>query len=301
MGTFLICGLIFLGCAVVFVRLFADLGEAFNSRLLGRTIESYNTVPMVAYVRGISQVKPGISDPFASAQKHLDQWLVYAGRPYGDLSGRSFLDAVIFISAAVGTLPAICIGIVEVLGGTADIILIASRCIMTFVVVVCLVIALFVLELLSRASRIAEAIGLDFPFFLDLALLVVQSGGTPQQAIKSYVENNSDNPLSQELRVTLQDAQVRSLDTALLDMSYRVKPASVQMILRNLAQSERSTGRVADFYAEQALELRTIRHDLAERAAERVRVNMTFPTILMTIAIAIALLAGTIIQLHGII
>ncbi|MFK8035890.1 MAG: type II secretion system F family protein [Hyphomicrobiales bacterium] len=295
------CGLIWLGSAICLGAIFSGVGETFDRRLAGNAVEPMERTPLVREVRRSAKVAPNLSSSFRRFYSGLDRLLIYAGRPYGDLSAAQFLDALLLFGIAFGTIMSAAFLTIGTLDVVSDPIGSALRVLSLFGFCLLVVPVVFILGLLSRANQVSESISLDFPFFLDLALLVVQAGGTPIQALRTYVENNPTSYLGRELQVTVQDSEIQGLDMALLAMSKRIQPESVRMILRNLAQSERSTGRVADFYAEQAVELRSLRYELAERAADRVKLNMTFPTVLMTMAIALAVLAGTIIQLQGII
>jgi pilus assembly protein TadC len=242
---------------------------------------------------------PGLSRRFESLVSYVDRLVVFAGRPYGDLPGWRFLDALLLLGAFLGLLIAIVLLVLGSVDPQGSFLGTLSQAAFAFLLTLLVVGGFFVLSLSGQASQVSESISLDFPFFLDLALLVVQAGGTPQKALETYVDTHPNSDLAKELKVTLQEAEIRSLDAALLAMSDRIRPKSARMILRNLAQSERSTGRVAEFYAEQAIELRSIRAELAERAADRVKVNMTFPVVLITVAIILSMLAGTVIQMQS--
>jgi pilus assembly protein TadC len=149
------------------------------------------------------------------------------------------------------------------------------------------------------AKRNSDDVEREFPFFLDLAVLVVQAGGTPRKALTKYVEAMPDSPLSREVAITAKDADATSFEAALYRMIDRVRPTTVKTILKNLAQGEKSSGEVEHFYTAQAEEMRYLREEMATRTAERLKTNITFPVFLMLMAIVLAALAPTIVSIRG--
>lgn len=217
--------------------------------------------------------------------------MIYAGRPFGGITARRYFAAVISLGVIAGFAYA------------------GSYVALNFGefsprhVALALLLSPFAAFLIASASldsaQIASRVEIEneFPFFLDLALLVVQAGGTPLDALESYIEASPDTLLAKELAVTLKDAEASSVDAALLRLSDRIESMAVKTILRNLAQAERTSGRLAAFYVEQAIELRSIRHQLAEQAAERIRVNIKIPEVMIAAAIALATTGPSILQL----
>ena len=246
-------------------------------------------------IRALGATFAALAAPFPSLTEKLDQQLTYAGRPYGGVSGPHYLAAAIALAVMIGAglavffglnamvrgAPAVPTGLRWGLGG------------MGFALI------FLISDVKSAAKRNSDQIEREFPFFLDLAVLVVQAGGTPRKALGKYVEAAPGTPLSREIAITAKDADATSFDAALHRMIDRVEAQSVKTILKNLAQGERSSGEAEAFYTDQADELRYLREEMANRAAERLRTNIILPVFLMLMSIIVAALAPTIVSIRG--
>lgn len=238
--------------------------------------------------RGLGAAFPGLSD-------RLDLQLTYAGRPYGGVTGQGYLAAAIVLSLMIGAGVGVFFGLNSLAAGDAAL----ATALIWWVLGAGFVLAFLVMDVKSAAKRHSDAIEREFPFFLDLAVLVVQAGGTPRKALSKYVEAAPGTPLSREIAITAKDADSTSFDAALHRMIDRVQPTSVKTILKNLAQGERSSGEAEAFYSDQADELRYLREEMANRAAERLRTNIVIPVFLMLMGIILAALAPTIVSIRG--
>ncbi|OYX42610.1 MAG: hypothetical protein B7Z02_11490 [Rhodobacterales bacterium 32-67-9] len=249
-------------------------------------------------IRAIGTAFIGLAGPFGTLADDLDQQLTYAGRPYGGVDGRQYFAAVIVLSLLIGGAVAVFFGLNRALHGAGP--AIAASAALKWWVVAALFIAIFlILDVRNSAQRNADELEREFPFFLDLAVLVVQAGGTPRKALAKYVEASPGTPLSREIAITAKDADSTSFDEALHRMVERVKPATVKTILKNLAQGEKSSGEAEQFYSDQAEELRYLREEMANRTAERLKTNIVLPVFLMMMAIILAALAPTIVSIRS--
>lgn len=251
--------------------------------------------PTARVVRALGTSFEGIGKPFASLAASLDLQLTHAGRPYGGVSGRQYLAATIVLALLVGGGVAAFFALNTMIsGGNA-----VSAGLRWWFFIAAFVLIFLILDVKSAAQRHSDEIEREFPFFLDLAVLVVQAGGTPRKALTKYVEAAPGTPLSREIAITAKDADATSFDAALHRMVDRVQPKSVKTILKNLAQGERSSGEAEQFYTDQAEELRYLREEMASRAAARLKTNIVFPVFLMLMAIIIAALAPTIVSIRS--
>lgn len=249
-------------------------------------------------IRAIGTAFAGLAKPFSGMTQDLDQQLTYAGRPYGGVDGQQYLAAVIVLSALLGALIAAFFGVNAAFGGAGP--AAAATSALKWWCVGAMFIAIFlILDTRSAAQRNGDELEREFPFFLDLAVLVVQAGGTPRKALAKYVEASPGTPLAREIALTAKDADSTSFDDALHRMVERVKPATVKTILKNLAQGERSSGEAEQFYTAQADELRYLREEMANRTAERLKTNIVLPVFLMMMSIILAALAPTIVSIRG--
>jgi pilus assembly protein TadC len=249
-------------------------------------------------IRAIGTAFSGLAAPFDSLTEKLDKQLTYAGRPYGGVNGQQYLAAVIVLSTLIGAALGLFFVFSAMLQGAAAGAAIGSG--MRWFLFTLFGVAMFlIMDVRSNAAKNSDELEREFPFFLDLAVLVVQAGGTPRKALSKYVEASPGTPLAKEIAITAKDADATSFEGALHRMIDRVQPVSVKTILKNLAQGEKSSGEAEQFYTDQAEELRYLREEMASRTAERLKTNIVFPVFLMLTAIIIAALAPTIVSIRG--
>ena len=246
-------------------------------------------------IRALGSAFSSVGRLFPDLSAKLDLQLTYAGRPYGGVSGTHYLSAAVILSILVGAGVGAFFTVNALINGTP---LVATFFRWWFFGAGFVLIYLLT-EVGSTAKRNSDEIEREFPFFLDLAVLVVQAGGTPRKALGKYVEAAPGTPLSREIAITAKDADATSFDDALHRMIERVQATSVKTILKNLAQGERSSGEAEQFYTDQADELRYLREEMANRAAERLRTNIVMPVFLLLMSIIIAALAPTIVSIRS--
>lgn len=290
----LIAGLVFLGTLSVGLLL-GNFVEA-NTRRFGAELarESELTAPNSRVVRALGRAFRAIAAPFDT--DWLDRKLVHAGRPFGGISGQEYMAATIVLSILFGA----GIGLLFTASGALTGQGIQLSTFVFWAVLITPAVAGYLLYDISRqAAETSFEIEQEFPFFLDLAVLVVQAGGTPYRSLGKYVEASPGTALAKEIAITAKDADATSFEEALLRLADRVEPESVRTILKNLAQGEKSSGEAEQFYTEQAEELRHLREEMANRTAERLRTNIIFPVFLMLFGIVIAALAPTIISIRA--
>lgn len=249
-------------------------------------------------IRALGTTFSALAAPFDDMTEKLDLQLTYAGRPYGGVSGQQYLAAVIVLSFLIALVLGAFFALNNLLqGGVAGDALAAG---FRWYLITQIGVAVFlIMDVRSNAQNNSDALEREFPFFLDLAVLVVQAGGTPRKALSKYVEASPGTPLAKEIAITAKDADATSFEGALHRMIERVKPVSVKTILKNLAQGEKTSGEAEQFYTDQADELRYLREEMANRAAERLKTNIIFPVFLLLTGIILAALAPTIVSIRG--
>lgn len=246
-------------------------------------------------IRALGSTFAPIGALFPELSAKLDLQLTYAGRPYGGVTGGHYLAAAVILSILVGAGVGAFFTINSLINGGA----LLGTFFRWWFFGAGFVLIYLLTEVGSSAKRNSDEIEREFPFFLDLAVLVVQAGGTPRKALGKYVEAAPGTPLSREIAITAKDADATSFDDALHRMIERVQATSVKTILKNLAQGERSSGEAEQFYTDQADELRYLREEMANRAAERLRTNIVMPVFLLLMSIIIAALAPTIVSIRS--
>jgi len=249
-------------------------------------------------IRALGTAFEGLATPFGGMIDSLDRDLIHAGRPYGGVTGRQYLAAAIMIGLLVGSAVGGFFALMSLINGNSGGSAVSSGLRWGLIAIPGIAIYL-VFDVGGLAKRNSDDVEREFPFFLDLAVLVVQAGGTPRKALTKYVEAMPDSPLSREVAITAKDADATSFEAALYRMIDRVRATTVKTILKNLAQGEKSSGEVEHFYTAQAEEMRYLREEMANRTAERLKTNITFPVFLMLMAIVLAALAPTIVSIRG--
>lgn len=249
-------------------------------------------------IRTVGTAFAGLASPFQGLSDMLDQQLTYAGRPYGGVSGQQYLAAVFVLSTLIAAALGAFFMVSSMMAGNPLGAAFGSG-IRWFLVTLIGVGGFLIQDVRANAARNSDEIEREFPFFLDLAVLVVQAGGTPRKALSKYVEASPGTPLAREIAITAKDADATSFDGALHRMIDRVQPVSVKTIIKNLAQGERSSGEAEQFYTDQAEELRYLREEMANRTAERLKSNIILPVFLMMTGIILAALAPTIVSIRG--
>jgi pilus assembly protein TadC len=263
----------------------------FNTELAGESLLAEQNSRVI---RALGRAFRGLARGFDTAW--LDRRLTFAGRPYGGIGGQEYMAATIVLSLMVGVGVGVFFTVAGAMTGQGIVLSTALNWVLVITPVVGI---LLIQDVMSKAKETSFDIEREFPFFLDLAVLVVQAGGTPYRALGKYVEASPGTALSKEIAITAKDADATSFEEALLRLAERVEPESVRTILKNLAQGEKSSGEAEQFYTEQADELRYLREELANRTAERLRTNIVFPVFLMLGGIVIAALAPTIISIRA--
>ena len=296
--TMLIAGLIGLGTFFVGI-IIANWLTASTDRVADEFDAQSDTRDQTArFIRSIGTSFSELGRPFPGLSEWLDQQLTYAGRPYGGVNGQQYLAAVIVLSFAIAMTLGAFFFATSVMGGN-DVGTAFGSGLRWFLVTIIGVGGFLIQDVRANASRHSDEIEREFPFFLDLAVLVVQAGGTPRKSLAKYVEASPGTALSREIAITAKEADSTSFEGALFSMIDRVQPTSVKTILKNLAQGERSSGEAEQFYTDQAEELRFLREEMANRTAERLKTNIIFPVFLMMSGIILAALAPTIVSIRG--
>jgi pilus assembly protein TadC len=137
----------------------------------------------------------------------------------------------------------------------------------------------------------------QFPFFLDIFLLTVQSNGSIQDAIKSYSEIFGHNEISQELLILREDLKSHSMVDCFDRLRNRVGNEGLRNILGELTQKLRTGTELQKTLELQSEEMRTLREELGAQAAERLNAKFALPVVLSAVAVLLIFLAPAIVQM----
>ncbi len=233
-----------------------------------------------------------LSGPLRPLVRAIDARLARAGRPFGGLGGRE-LVGLAMAGGLVGASAAMLVASQFVVRPWRE----AVGLIWLPPLIPVLTVGLLYYAVSQKAQRQAEAVWREFPYFLDLMLLVLQAGGRPPRAIDIYISTRKGSALAKELEVLRSELETLDFQEAMRRLETRVANENVRVVLRNVGQAVTAGTGLTGYVIEQAEELRFIRSELAERAAERLHSSSKLPEFLMVMAIALLLVAPAIVEL----
>jgi tight adherence protein C len=149
--------------------------------------------------------------------------------------------------------------------------------------------------LLARADNwIAERrrdLERQFPYFLDLAVMTMDSGTGMLEVIAAYVSSAPDTALAQELSALTSDINMgTTVEAALLALEARIPSQDVTSVTRAIRQGLRMGTPLAQVFREQAETMRFRRSQHAERSAEELKVRLQGPAMMLVMAVLILVL-----------
>jgi len=149
----------------------------------------------------------------------------------------------------------------------------------------------------DAASRRADEQVRQFPFFLDIFLLTVQSNGSIEDAIENYSSIFGNNEISSELSVLKEDLKSMDIVDSLARLRNRLEHEGLKNNVGDLVQKLRTGARLETSLVQQASEMRILRAELAAQTAERLNVKYRIPVVLCAVACLLIFLAPAIVQI----
>jgi len=218
-----------------------------------------------------------------------EEKLVQAGNPGGKLSGAQFLAVLLLASFGIWLFNFL---ILIAIGGFSPIAIIFP---LFFGV------ATFILGYMWLNSLIVDRkkfLTRDFPYFIDMSVMVMGAGATFQQAIKIYLRENPTGALSSELTNVSSEIDFgKSLVEALSGMEERIETTGVKNALKALIQSLKMGTPINESLIEQAEAMRFMRSQVAERVAEEMKIRMQGPAMLLLVSVLILILGPAAVNL----
>jgi len=147
------------------------------------------------------------------------------------------------------------------------------------------------------ALRRAEEQVRQFPFFLDIFLLTVQSNGSIEDAIENYSSIFGNNEISSELAILKEDLKSMDIVDSLARLRNRLEHEGLKNNVGDLVQKLRTGARLETSLVQQASEMRILRAELASQTAERLNVKYKIPVVLCAVACLLIFLAPAIVQI----
>lgn len=141
-----------------------------------------------------------------------------------------------------------------------------------------------------------KQLGRQFPYFLDLAVMSMDSGTGMLEVVDAYVRSAPGTALARELTALQADIRMGStVDAALVAMEGRIPADDVVAVSRSIRQGLRMGTPLAQVFREQAESMRFKRSQAAERAAEELKVKLQGPAMLLVIAVLVLVLGPAIV------
>ena len=156
---------------------------------------------------------------------------------------------------------------------------------------------LTIYQLHSKASKRLRLISKRVPYALDLISLAMGAGATFTEAVQTVVREESDDPFNEELRALLAEMELGTTRRrALENMVQRVPIEQLRSIISSVIQAEELGTPLAEVLHSQANLLRLHRTVNAENAAASASVKILVPSLLILIAVVLAVFAPMIVR-----
>ncbi len=245
-------------------------------------------LPMGGVIAATSTLFSG--DIWRDAVSKSETRLIMAGNPGGKLSGAQYLAILLLASVAMFTFNFV---ILVIIGGVS---------ILAFFFPLFFAICTFIIGNMWLDSVIADRkkfLEREFPYFIDMCVMVMGAGSTFSQAIKIYLGENPAGPLSAELRNVASEIDYgKSLTEALTSMESRIDSVGVSNALKAFVQGLKMGTPVIDTLDEQADAMRFMRSQIAERVGEEMKIRMQGPAMLLLVAVLILILGPAAVNLQ---
>ncbi|HDZ22117.1 hypothetical protein LCGC14_0302400 [marine sediment metagenome] len=152
-------------------------------------------------------------------------------------------------------------------------------------------------QLYDKASRRVRLISRRVPYALDLISLAMGAGATFTEAVQTVVREEGDDPFNVELKAMLAEMELGTTRRrALENMAKRVPLDQLRSIISSIVQAEELGTPLADVLHSQANLLRLHRSVRAENAAAVASVRILVPSLLILMAVILAVFAPAILK-----
>jgi len=156
---------------------------------------------------------------------------------------------------------------------------------------------LAIYQLHDKASKRLLLISKRVPYALDLISLAMGAGATFTEAAQTVVREEGDDPFNEELRALLAEMDLGTTRRrALENMAERVPLDQLRSVVSSVIQAEELGTPLADVLHSQANLLRLQRTVNAENAAATASVKILIPSLLILMAVVLAVFAPMIVR-----
>lgn len=167
-----------------------------------------------------------------------------------------------------------------------------------FLLGLCLGIMMTIYQVYGRAEKRIRLISKRVPYSLDLISLAMGAGATFTEAAQTVVREVGDDPFNTELKTMLAEMELGTTRRkALQNLAERIPLESLRSIVASVIQAEELGTPLGEVLHQQASLLRLHRSVRAENAAAVASVRILVPSLLILIAVVIALFGPAILRI----
>jgi len=134
----------------------------------------------------------------------------------------------------------------------------------------------------------------QFPFFLDIFQLTVQSGGDLGDAIGAYRSIYGNDPIGRELAILQESYPAFGVAESFDRLRNRVGDVDLKNVIGELAQKIRLGDNLEKTLEQQGEDMRDLREELAAKKAEQLNAQFNFPVVFATLATFLIFLSPAI-------
>lgn len=239
----------------------------------------------VEWLLASARMRPLLEEAGAS----LDAKLIYAGRPFGGVTGLEYISLLV-VSGLIG------------LVGLFLLFTLASGSLLTGLaagIVLGLLAPAYLWVLADdRMESRTQAISREFPYFLNLVVMTQQAQATLVESFRLYAEAAPGGVMSEEIEQMLKDVNLGAgLIEALRRLEQRIRAEEVIRVIRAMIQGEIEGSNRLELLREHARDLRFRRWESAERASEKLKAKIVMPAMLIVASILLLVLAPAITEM----
>jgi len=278
----------FLAAACTFVAAAAALCQGLGPRVAATSrVSVLSASRLGGLVRVVARCNSGARlSPLCG---RIEERLLLAGKPGGDLSGAEYLALAelcgVAVFAALVVLTALGAGLGPGMLAFALVLGVAATWVSY---------AYLDNLIAARTCEIART----FPYFLDLAVMTSEAGSTFRDSLEIYVRDNPGTALGEELQVVAGELTMgRTLEEALDGLRRRTRAQQVHETVNALMQGLRMGTPLGGVLRDQADAMRFRRSQLAERAAEELKVRIQGPAMVLMISVFLLILGPAFIEM----
>jgi tight adherence protein C len=232
-----------------------------------------------------SPLRPSLEETAAK----LDSKLVYAGRPFGGVTGMEYIS-LLLVSSILGFV--VFTALFSLASGSPIAGLAAGMLLG--------ILPSFYFWVLAddRMQNRSEAVSREFPYFLDLVVMTQQAQATLPESLRLYAAAAPSGVMSEEIEQTLKDMNLGAgLIEALRRLEQRINAEEVVRVVRAMIQGEIEGSNRLELLREHARDLRFRRWENAERASEKLKAKIVMPAMLIVTSILLLVLAPAIVEM----